>query len=227
MGYWDEDFYEPSEFDKQVEEWKELLRNSVKKEYQDEMEQLRKENQELREIKNSWSDKVRELEREKESAKRESNIAIKDAEINAKRTRLYELLKPFLQKAYAVQYEYKYIHEKCDKCDEKGYVHFKSPSGRDMTEQCACRERKCFYFHIEVEEFELSQFITKYDKLSDFKIIYIYKRDKLSNGNEKDCFCSTSNIYNGQDFSIINRWSGMIFFDKEDIQKYCDYLNKE
>lgn len=224
---WEDDFYEPSEFDEKVAEWKEILRDSVKKEYQEEMERLRKENQELSEIKNNWNDKVRELEREKKSARRELDIAVEDAEKNAKRTRLYELLKPFLKTAYAVQYGYRYIHEKCNKCDKDGYIHFKSPSGRDMTEQCECRERKRFYAPVEVEEFRLSQFIPKYGKLGDSKIIFTYKRDKFSDGDERDDFCSTSNIYDGQDFSMINHWSGIIFFDKKDAQAYCDYLNSK
>lgn len=225
---WENDFYEPSEFDEKVAEWKEILRDSVKKEYQEEMERLRKENQELSEIKNNWNDKVKELEREKESVKREADIAVGNAEKNAKRTRLYELLKPFLKTAYAAQYGYRYIHEKCNKCnkcDKDGYIHFKSPSGRDMTEQCECRERKRFYAPVEVEKFRLSQFITKYGILHEPEITFTYKCDKFSDGDEIDNFCSTLNIYKGQDFSMINCRSGIIFFDKKDAQAYCDYLN--
>lgn len=203
---WEDDFYEPSEFDEKVAEWKEILRDSVKKEYQEEMERLRKENQELSKIKNNW------------------DVAVENAEKNAKRTRLYELLKPFLKTAYAAQYEYGYIHEKCNKCDKDGYIHFKSPSGRDMTEQCECREKKPFYAPVEVEEFRLSQFITKY-AIHEPEIIFTYKRDKFSDGDEIDNFCSTLNIYKGQDFSMINCLSGIIFFDKKDAQAYCDYLN--
>lgn len=40
---YDEFYDEPSEFEIQIEEWKDTLRESVKKEYKEEMERLRKE----------------------------------------------------------------------------------------------------------------------------------------------------------------------------------------
>ena len=44
MCYWDDgDYFEPSEFDEKIEELKNELRESVKKEINDEIEKLRKE----------------------------------------------------------------------------------------------------------------------------------------------------------------------------------------
>ena len=45
-----EDYYEPSEFEQQVEEFKDSLRRSFKQETQELIERLRKENEELREF---------------------------------------------------------------------------------------------------------------------------------------------------------------------------------
>ena len=51
MSWYDDDFYnEPSEFDMLVGEFKESLMKSVKESYVKEMEQLKKENEELKEF---------------------------------------------------------------------------------------------------------------------------------------------------------------------------------
>ena len=41
------DYDEPSEFEMQIDEWKETLRSEVKKEYQEEMARLKEENAKL------------------------------------------------------------------------------------------------------------------------------------------------------------------------------------
>lgn len=82
--WYDEDFYsEPSEFDMQIEEFKESLSKSVKKEYLEEMEKLRKENQALWEVKKNFE----QIKREYENKKHKLEIAVRDAENKAKRMR--------------------------------------------------------------------------------------------------------------------------------------------
>ena len=92
---YDEFYDEPSEFDIQIEEWKDTLRECVKKEYKEEMERLRKENAELLDIKKNWQEKIRELETEKFKLK----VATIDAENKAKKARLRELLDAFTKQA--------------------------------------------------------------------------------------------------------------------------------
>lgn len=50
MSYYEDDFYEPSEYDEMVEEFKEKLRASVKQEIKDEIELLKSELEELKEF---------------------------------------------------------------------------------------------------------------------------------------------------------------------------------
>lgn len=55
MCYWNEEnFFEPGEFDEKIEELKNELRESVKKEINDGIEKLRKENKELQDIKKNF-----------------------------------------------------------------------------------------------------------------------------------------------------------------------------
>ena len=81
MCYWDDgDYFEPSEFDEKIEELKNELRESVKKEINDEIEKLRKENKELQGIKRNFESVKKDFERKKDECDR----AIRNAESKAK-----------------------------------------------------------------------------------------------------------------------------------------------
>lgn len=221
--YWD-DYYEPSEFDIQIEEWKDILRKSVKEEFQNQMEKLKKENTELQDIKEKWEEKVKELD----DVKKEYEIKIQNAGRDAKKLRLHEILSPFSQTAYAVQYNYRYIKDKCDKCDDERYIHYKSPSGREEKEQCSCARKKCFYYPIEIEVADFKQLCHPNGKpKNEPHAYYQYKRDGSSSGEYTDEYCYTEHIYQGENFEEINSWWGIVFLNKEDCENYCEYMNNK
>lgn len=212
------DYDEPSEFEMQIDEWKETLRSEVKKEYQEEMARLKEENAKLMDIKNNWDEKVGELEKEKAKV----TYAIRTAGEEAKRMRLRELLEDFTKQAWGYKGNYEYIREKCDKCDEDGYIHYKSPQGRDVKEECNCRKRTYFYSPVEAE---IVEFKGRRGR-ENIKIYFEYKRNNFDD-DDQDNYTLTTRIYNGEDFDSIESYFGMIFFDKEDCQRFCDYLNKK
>ena len=212
---YDDFYYEPSEFEMQIEEWKESLRESVKKEYKEEMERLRKENAELRDIKKNWQEKIGEFEAEKFKLK----TATRDAENKAKKARLRELLDAFTKQAWGIKYSYEYIHEKCDKCDDKGYIHYKSPQGRDVKEECNCRRRVCVFHPQEAEIVEFD------DQMGDIKPTFLYER--YDQGDDYDRYKKTARVYAGENFDEINAYSGLIFLNKEDCEKFCEYKNSQ
>lgn len=210
------EFYdEPSEFELQMEEFKESLMLSVKKEYKEEMERLKKENARLQDIKNNWDKKVNELEQEKANLR----IAQRDATQNAKKERLKGLLDAFKKQAWSYSYSYKYIREKCDKCDKDGRIHFKSPQGKDLSEECNCRKKILFYEPTEAEVVEF------YDYDKDIRIVFMYKGKNIYNDGSD--YCKTSYVYNGEDFESVNQYTGTVFYSRDDCQKYCDYINKK
>lgn len=217
MNYGD-DYFEPSEFDMLVDVWKETLKQSVKKEYQDEMERLKKENAKLFDIKNNWAKKCRELEAEKDKYR----CATINVEKEAKKARLHELLEPYSKPAWGVNYHYEYAREKCDKCDKNGYIHYKTPMGRDAKEECSCRKRRRIFEPAEAEITEISEFIKSYDP-KKIKVYFEYEKDE-GRSYEEDKY-KTVQVYSGQDFKDINICYGMVFLDKEKCQEYCDWLN--
>lgn len=212
MSFYEDFFCESGEFDEQIEELKSALAKSVKQEITEEMEALRKENAELREFR----DKKQEYERELSKIKHDYAVKMQDAEQKAKRARLNDLLSFFSVEAYRAHVEYTQL-PKCDKCDSKRRIHFKSPSGRDFSEDCACAKKRAYYYPKSEQLFKF------YVDKNGFNSMY-YTQESL---DDDDRFESCSHVYekNQEPFEKLNRYY-IVFLKKENCQKYCDWLNE-
>lgn len=215
-----EDFYEPSEFDIMVDEFKAELRSSVKKEILDEMEKLKYKLVELNDIKKNWDQKVAELNAEKLKAE----IAIRSAEAEARRKTLRELLEPLNKRMWGIHQEWDYIRDKCDKCDENGYIHYKSPQGKDCNELCDCRKKAATYYPVEAEVCEIKGRASR----PGARIIFKFQHTNLNYDWEDEYKrCDNEDIYDGRPFEDIKFYYLMTFDDKDKAQQYCDYLNSQ
>lgn len=91
MSYYydyDEFYNEPSEFERQVGQFKQSLIEAVKREHKDEVDRLRKENTELQEIKK----RKKEIEQDHKNALSALNREKQEFERKTKQARLDELL---------------------------------------------------------------------------------------------------------------------------------------
>ena len=211
-----DDWYEPSEFDVMVEEFKEELRNSVRQEIRNEIEKLKQENERLQDIKARWDEKVAELNKAKAGYENAKLNAVKEA----KKMCLKELFSDNIGPAWSPEYEYVYIREKCDKCDKDGYIHFKSPQGRDCKELCDCRKKRIVYYPKEVS---ICQIIThgRPPKYEPYRLVFDVSRD-----DDDDEFRATTNLYDGEPFEKTDQWR-IVFADKEKCQEYCDWKEEQ
>lgn len=208
--YYDED--ELGAFNEELATLVEHLKQAVAKNIKDELESLRKENTELRDIKENWEDKTRELS----VAVINYNQMTKQAEENAKRAKLSELVRPFLSEAYKVETRFEYIREKCDKCDIHGYRHYTTPLGREATELCDCREKLKTY-HVEpVKLWRLSDDTWSHG----IRATFTYRED-----SDTCLYETSSNVYNGEPFDSPSFYAYQpVFLNKEDAEKYREYL---
>ena len=225
---YDDCFYEPSEFDEKVEEFKDYLRQSVKEEVQQKIERLEKENAELRGVRDNW-DKVK---RGYEAKQIELERKIADCEYDVKRKRLEGLFEACGMNVILYSAYPKAVYKtKCDKCDENRKVSFYSPSGREYKEDCECAKYYlkyspsayyCTEFRVNRHKtkenpYPLMMWFKKYKDCSDDYDGYTYDSSNL-------CKC----IYNGEDFAELEERKTSIYFrDEEDCQKYCDWLNNK
>lgn len=135
--YSDEEFptFSDPETHEAFRQFAEKWRHSTFEELQFQVENLQNENDCLRAqikdlslIKKNWDEKIKEI----------------------RHTRLKELLKDVQECAYIVDCKYEYAHVKCDKCDDERKIHFKSPSGKELTEPCSCSCKALRYFLCEI-----------------------------------------------------------------------------
>ena len=130
-------YYDHGEFDAKIEELKDTIRNNVKEEIKSEMERLREENKKLQGIKEHFE----EVKASYEKKKSECDRITREAEYNAKRARLDELMEPARHSIYAVRPVTQY-QEKCDACNRSRQVEIKLPSGRMIFDNCLCKKRE-------------------------------------------------------------------------------------
>ena len=167
----DEDYFEPSEFDEKIEELKDELRQSVKKEIKDELEKLRKENKKLQDIKENFESVKKDYERKKTECDR----VIQNAEHKAKQARLKELMEQFKIVLWSATWDYQY-KKKCDKCNIQRYVKVALPSGKMTNDDCECGIGKLVYYPQEQRLYRLSdayqQLMAWYSSNADDDFVY-------------------------------------------------------
>lgn len=219
MGYYENEtgFYEPSEYDIMVDEFKKTLRESVKEEYKEEMAKLKAENAELQETKKNM-DSIKEEHR---LAMQKLEFERKCIEYKVRRERLSKLMEE--NKVILYKADYDFVHmPKCDKCDKDRRIHYKTPSGKDAYEYCECDKRGKVYKPIEafLYEFRLNR--------HGNELITFYR---MKEWNDEEDYCqlddySTLNdgVYKGQEYDTLK--SSILFETEEECQGYCEYLNK-
>ncbi|WP_409297707.1 hypothetical protein V1498_06685 [Peribacillus sp. SCS-26] len=219
MSYFDEDFYhEPSEFDQLVDELKESLSQKVKEDFLSEMERLRKENAELQEIKANY----KKIQMDFENKERQLEYDRSDLERKVRRERLSQLLKEFEVELYSVASTSK-EQPKCNKCDEKRRIHYKTPLGRETYETCDCAERISTYEPIPIM---LSEFSYRNGKASAWYRVKTDRSDEWLSYYE-DSISGDELITDEKQFEDIGYAYRTLFKNKEIAQKYCDYKNSK
>ena len=208
-----ENYYEPSEFEREMECLKQSIRDNVRKEIREEIDRLRAENAELREVKENWQ----EMKREHDQALRDLRIAKENAEREAKKAKAKGILAGLAVIGYRPSVEYK-TGPKCDKCDKNRYRHFISPLGREMIEECTCKKIKCVYSPSESK-------LVKFWVGKGIGSVY-YKRTE-DKDIDSDRYDMAADVYKDlpDDISKINKYSA-VFINKDDCQRYCDEMNK-
>lgn len=182
----------------------EKLRRSTFKELQFQVENLQNENNQLKAqikelslVKKNWDEKIKEI----------------------RHTRLKELLKDVQECAYSVDCKYEYAHVKCGKCDDERNIHFRSPSGKELTEPCPCSSKVKRYFLQEVPIYQIET-CSRYGEEQIFPI-YIYRR-----GEDEGSY-SVKNFRDELDNEKISKshpWRPT-FLSKERAEDYVRYKN--
>ena len=232
---WEEDdYYDYSEFNMQIEQFKESIRNSVKEEITETIENLKAELATYKDLKENWEAKNKELDdkiREYETAKWQLE---QDIRKELKQQTLVDLMGETYN-AWGIDYTTECLIPKCDKCDDKRKIHFKSPSGKDLTEDCSCNIQGRVYFVVPAE---LKKVVShKYEgrPSSNYnEILYSYKAIKKTCYYDKEVEQTLNRITMSTLDTIFDRdWSydlwdsGIVFATKEEAEEFCRIVNEQ
>lgn len=219
MNYYDEEFYhEPSEFEMMVDEFKGKLMNAVKEDYINEMDRLRKENEELQDVKKNFE----QIKNDYEKKKREVTAEYETKKSQVRRERLSELMKDCEVELYTVGSTTKY-KPKCNQCDENRKIHYKTPSGKDTFEMCECSSRIHIYEPIPTL---ISSFSIRNGKgHAWYKVQDRGRHDEYLSYYEDSI--SGSELITSEDQFDDKVYSYKTLFQTEELaQKYCDWKNR-
>ena len=214
----EEDFWNGTpEFDELIEELKTALRADVKRETKELIERLQKELDELKDYKEN------KLEIERKYHDEIAKMAKAEADIERKyrNMRLRELLDEFCVAGWKVATRYEQPKEKCDKCDENGDITFYSPQGRKYTERCKCRKETAVHFPEETR-LVLIHAGNKLWREDEFYYRKV-KGESESFCEYRDCKLVKTMTSPPEDIDRFNT----VFANKEDCEKYCEWLNNK
>lgn len=146
MRDYEDDFWDYTpEFDEQIEGFKTALRADIKRETKAHIEKLQKELDELKDY------KARKNEIERKYHDEIAKMAKAEADIERKyrNKKAQEILAECCTVGWRAAWRYDEPKEKCDKCDENGYITFYSPQGTKYRELCKCRHKNVIYYPAE------------------------------------------------------------------------------
>lgn len=230
------DFFDlpaPSTGDVVFEEIRKVLLGTLKKEIQDELDALRKENEELRPLKADRGQLQRELDR----VRSECNRRVREADAAAENRVFESLLGEHIIKAWKVGREY-VLPPKCDKCDADRKLHFTSPRGKDMTEPCECAQSKIIFkpvpailarFRVNSSARAKNQHSD--DTFYDKPLYYWYTTEYDTLDGAEFTLSEASEVgapraSDMQPLSELREWTS-VFTDEERCRAFCEYLTEK
>lgn len=219
MSYYDDDYFEPGEWDETIEGFKDDLRKTVKAEISEEIDSLRRKNLELGEQVKNLNTLEGEARRAKTNYEMELERAQRTARQMVQKEGLRHLLNILREERYKVQHN-GVMGPKCDKCDEGRMRPYETPSGREMTEGCECREMTWTY---EVEEVLVHEVTKRNGKI----MVWYSGVERLFDNDDFFQFKAVLKSPEGVSMDDLKLQSGDYgFTDKAEAQKVADALNE-
>lgn len=192
----------------------EAIKEGVRQDIKVEMERLRKENAELQQYKKERQ----EVENVKKWYESRLQTEVEAYKRELRSAKIKELFGDYIVIGWGVKQKIT-LPPKCDKCDKDRYIHFKSPSGKELTELCDCAHGKIVY-----EPIELSLI-----KIGGYKgNISRYYYDEESRSEYSEYYDYTSYVYDGKTpFDKLTSYWAIVFLDKETCERYCAWKTEQ
>lgn len=199
------------------EEWAliEAIKESVRQDIKAEMERLRKENAELQQYKKERQ----EVEKIKNFYESRLQTQIEAYKRKLRTAKIKELFGDDIVIGWGVKQKI-VLPPKCDKCDEGRYIHFNSPSGKDLREPCQCAKGKKEYYPIDLHLIRIHQD----DIFNGQRRIFSYYAPCVHDSDDyQDVF---DRVYKNEPFDTLNFYN-LVFLNKETCERYCAWKTEQ
>lgn len=224
MSYYDyEDYYnEPSEADAILEEAKQRIKEVLNNDIKQEIEFLKTENERLNNELEEYKEQVKSIhDRETTLESRAKNL-----ERDIIRRKFSEILKPIIEKEQVYRVAYRHIEkEKCDRCNDERMIVYTSQYGDVIEKPCECSGYTVEFFPDKIE-LEVVSFYKDGRKITC--------KPKFEGKDYDDTYCKLEferylDKYDDKtkELSEYTLKYNCVWTNKEECQKYCDYLNKK
>ena len=215
-------FHEPTEFEQEVDSFKEALRGSVKKEIADELEKLRATVKEQGEKLKNLAALEAAAKADKKAYEWKMGHAERFAMDKVKKEGIRKLLDVLAEPRYRIDTERR-SQPKCNKCNEDRKLEYTTPRGRVAYEPCECAATTLVWV---VEEQLVHEITKRYGELIVWytSTAHHYNRDNADSISSGTVLKSPANVPL-KELMDEPRWYG--FTNKEDALVVASALNKE
>jgi len=231
-----ENYYEPSEVDQLVEEFKSKVKEHLLPNIREEIERLNEENLELKQKNEEYRKRESEISNKERDLKYKGDNLKREVEKEFYESNIGDTLKDYIDKAEVWFADKKgFPQEKCSLCNDKRKLVANFPNGKTTETNCDCANL-VHRFVPETSELYLIKFNKRDSRYQSERKFYISKsytpskdssyRDDYSYNEFKLCQIVDEFNEDTKGLHETKEYSSKIGFKfKEECQKYCDWLN--
>jgi len=231
-----ENYYEQSEVDQLVEEFKDKIREHLLPNIREEIERLNKLNFELKQKNEKYKKRESEINAKERDLKYKEENLKREVEKEFYESNIGDTLKDYIEKSEVYFADSKGLRQdKCSLCNGKRKLVANFPNGKTTETNCDC-SNLIHKFVPEASELSLIKFNKRDSRYQSERKFYISKtyipskessyRDDYSYNEFK--LCQIVNEFN-EDIKLLHEekeYNTKIgFIIKEECKKYCDWLN--
>jgi len=232
-----ENYYEPSEVDQLVEEFKDKCREHLLPNIREEIERLNKENNELKNKNEEYRKRESEINNKERDLKYKGDNLKREVEKEFYESNIGDTLKDYIEKSEVWFADSKgFSQDKCSLCNDKRKLVANFPNGKTTETSCDC-SNLIHKFVPEISELSMIKFNKKDSRYQSDRKFYLSRnyvpsknssyRDEYSYNEFKLCQ-QVTDAFN-DDIKVLHEdkdYSTKIGFKtQEECQKYCDWLN--
>lgn len=237
MDYDDyENYYEPSEVDQLVEEFKDKCREHLLPNIREEIEHLKKENIELKCKNDEYKKRESEINNKERDLKYKADNLKREVEREFYASNIGDTLKDYIEKAEVWFADSKgFLKDKCSLCNDKRNLVAEFKNGKTTEINCDC-DKLIYKFVPEISELSLIKFNKKDSRYQSDRKFYFSRSYTPSKDSSYDYSYNEFKLdhivdeFNDdtKELHKVKKYNAEIGFKtKEECQKYCDWLNSD